>query len=196
MKSELGNVQHFTGQSYNLASLWSSFIAEHLDTVLSHGSSWLDDQLKVAEKAYTDEVNTLTKTFNDLQAEEKKQTTSAMQQKYKNDKDAQQKKLQDDLPDLLTKYNNAKSAVTTQIIKIDNLPAGTSQSVKDSEKRQLQKLEKTLYDATKNGKLKERAISSLWSGQVKQLIADAQKDQAVVAKFRSAQKALKMPKSI
>jgi hypothetical protein len=196
VKAELGNVQHLTGQNYNLAGLWSDFIADHLTTVLSHGSGWLDDQLKVAEKAYTDEITTLTKKSSDLKAEENKQTTKAQQDKYTADRNKEETDLRNDLPALLTTYNSALKAVSDQEKYIDNLPAGTSKSTKDSEKNKLQKMQKTLYDARKNGNLKERAISSIWSKQVDDIITNVKKDQAVVAKFRAAQKALKMPKSV
>jgi hypothetical protein len=37
VKTELSNVQHLTGETHDLASLWSSFMATRLDELKSNG---------------------------------------------------------------------------------------------------------------------------------------------------------------
>lgn len=191
VKIELSNIKHLTGEDVDLASLWSEFLPKHLAGSLTKAKKWLDDQIKVAEDAYTKELSNLETKLKQAQADEKKDTQVEIKKKQD-----EVTKLKAEWKGLETKYDQAQKDVEDQKDKIANMPSSSTKAKKDAEKRILTKLEAAEYTALKNMNLKERQFETVWAQSIQQVIADTKKDQQVLAKFKAQVAKIAMPPTV
>jgi len=211
VRVELSNAYHFwsaqfpqTWPQFNLQLMWNTWLSDHLEAMETHASTWLDTQLKVAEKAYDTEIAALKKKLTALQAEEKKHMVNqATWDQYAQQQNVKFNKIHEEANGpapangqpatpggLAKKWFDAVDAAKLQEQKIAGMKSGSD---KDKEKRVLAKKEKDVYDTLKVWRLKEREKSYLSAQSTKGLLDQAEADQKIVVKFRNAQKALKMP---
>jgi len=191
VRTELLNVQHITGQNVDLATLWSSFMVRRLEDVKSNGETWLKDNIKVAEDAYDTEIKKLRAIEKEL-VDEDRRSTQAQKDTKANQIKTLQDKLNREYKQLKKRVDDAEQEVEDQK---DRVEAATGRK-REAEVRQLERREKDAYDALVQMNLKGREFNVLTLQGVRFELKSSQDELDILAKFKTASRALKMPKSV
>ena len=162
-----------------------------LEGVLKNGKDFLEKAIKFAEPEYDADLKKLRAIEKDLE-NDKKLTGAAKERRAKEIKDQQAKHLAD-FNRLKKQLDDDRQAIEDQKDKVEN--ANTPQK-KRAENRILGNLERAAIETNDKMLTARREHNILGEQGLNDAIKNNQEGSAILAKFKTATAALKMPKSV
>jgi hypothetical protein len=213
VKMELFNAEALTGQTVanTLAAEWESFMTDHLEAIEKFGKTWIKTAITSAEKGIDTAITKYKKLHADLQKKEGKPLPGNAVDPAKQAYHDKQIKAMDIKKAIVAKKQKEEQALTTKInaqekalITLDALINKTKGKPQKDVLRAQRKVKVKALNADKVDRMDiqqelgktTRQVQEMFSGSVKDIIANLEKDKATLAKFSTLQKTLQMPTAV
>lgn len=185
------NIAHLTANkvtNMDLQPLWQKFMEKKLKEIEDFSTNWVKTMITYAENAYKTELTT-------LQAQEKTLVAAQKNQAQLTKNNQQRTTINADAQKLKVKWHNADKKREDAEDAVVKMAANANATIKQKENAgaELEKAEKVTLEALKAYNLKLREGNKLDLLEVRKMIANAKKDQDILAKFKAYNSKFKMP---